>query len=72
MEWARILCETNVDSRTITRVQSALRKSGHNPGPIDGVMGYETSAALKSFQRDNNLAVGGLTYETLKRLGVSL
>ena len=72
MEWRRILCETNVDHRTISRVQSALLKSGHNPGPIDGVLGHRTNAALKSFQRANNLAVGGLTYETMKRLGVSL
>ena len=72
MEWRRILCETNVDKRTITRVQTALRSYGHNPGPIDGILGRQTSAALKSFQRANNLAVGGLTYETLERLRVSL
>ncbi len=72
MEWRRILCETNVDRDTIARVQQALLKAGHNPGPIDGVLGRQTQAALKTFQRQNGLAVGGLTYETIKRLGVGL
>jgi peptidoglycan hydrolase-like protein with peptidoglycan-binding domain len=72
MEWRRILCETNVTPRTIAKVQSALAKAGYNPGSIDGELGSQTHAALKSFQRDHNLAVGGLTYETMQRLGVSL
>lgn len=72
MEWRRILCETNVDAGTISRVQQALLSSGHNPGPIDGVIGWKTNAAIKSFQRQNNLAVGGLTYETMNKLGINL
>ena len=72
MEWRRILCETNVTPRTIAKVQSALAKAGYNPGSIDGELGSQTQTALRSFQRDHNLATGGLTYETMKRLGVSL
>jgi hypothetical protein len=72
MEWRRILCETNVTSDIIKRVQLNLRSTGHDPGRIDGVIGSHTEAALKSYQRSNNLGVGGLTYETLKHMGISL
>ena len=71
MEWRRILCETNVTPDVIKKVQSGLRQSGYDPGPIDGVVGGQTTAALKSYQRSNNLAVGGLTYETMKKMGIS-
>jgi peptidoglycan hydrolase-like protein with peptidoglycan-binding domain len=50
----------------------SLRDAGHNPGRIDGVIGYQTHSALKSYQRANNLAEGGLTYETLRHMNISL
>ena len=72
MEWRRILCETNVMPHIIKRVQMNLRSLGHEPGRIDGVIGSRTESALKSYQRANNLGVGGLTYETLEHMGISL
>ena len=48
MECRRILCETNVDANTIARIQQALLTSGHNPGPIDGVLGWKTQAAVRT------------------------
>jgi hypothetical protein len=72
VEWRRILCETNVNASIIRQVQMSLRDAGHNPGRIDGVIGYQTQSALKSYQRANNLAEGGLTYETLRHMNISL
>lgn len=72
MEWRQILCETNVSTDVVTKVQAALQQAGHNPGPIDGVIGYQTRDALKSYQQKKGLAVGELTYETIKSLGVKL
>jgi len=72
MEWRQILCETNVSTDVITKVQAALQRAGHNPGPIDGVIGYQTRDAMKSYQQKKGLAVGELTYETIKSLGVKL
>lgn len=54
----------------INRVQRALVNAGYNPGPVDGISGPRTLAAIKNFQQDNNLAAGGLTKETLRALGV--
>jgi hypothetical protein len=49
--------------------QQALRDRGHDPGPIDGLMGPRTSAAIRDFQQQENLTVTGqLDAETRARL----
>ena len=55
----------------VRSVQRALRDRGYDPGPIDNVMGSQTKAALTKYQRDNNLPVGQLDFETLNSLGVN-
>lgn len=44
---------------TVKDVQRALSNKGYKPGPVDGIMGRKTNAALKKFQRDNRLAITG-------------
>jgi len=70
LEWRPILCETNTTPQIIADLQRALDKKGYNPGPIDGVIGSETMAAVNAFQKDNKLASGQITLETLKALGI--
>jgi peptidoglycan hydrolase-like protein with peptidoglycan-binding domain len=70
MDWRRILCETNVSPQLISRIQSALRMAGHDPGPIDGVLGQQTRRAVTEYQKKKGLASGELTYRTLESLGV--
>lgn len=70
MEWRTILCETNTTADVVRDIQRALLAKGFNPGPIDGVIGWKTMKALKGYQSKKNLAVGQLTVETLKSLGV--
>lgn len=72
LEWRPVLCETNMTDTTITDIQAALSKKGFNPGAIDGVLGRGTMVAIEKFQKTNNLAQGGITYATLKALGVEL
>ena len=45
---------------TIREIQTALAKAGYLPGPIDGVWGRQTAAALRAFQKDKGLAVDGI------------
>lgn len=71
-EWRQILCETNVTPDVVARIQEALSNAGHNPGPINGELTAQTLAAVREYQVKNNLATGGVTYETLKRLGVAM
>jgi peptidoglycan hydrolase-like protein with peptidoglycan-binding domain len=33
----------------VREVQQALKASGHDPGPIDGILGPRTKAALRSY-----------------------
>ncbi len=56
----------------MTSIQESLLNKGHNPGPIDGIIGPRTLAAVESFQKEKGLAQGGLTINTLKQLGVRL
>ena len=59
------------DAELITKVQSALKDKGLDPGPIDGLMGPRTSSALRDFQIQNDIQVSGkIDKETLRRLGI--
>jgi lipoprotein-anchoring transpeptidase ErfK/SrfK len=43
----------------IVEVQTALVRHGISPGPIDGLMGAQTAAALRAFQQKHSLNVSG-------------
>jgi hypothetical protein len=70
--WKRILCQTNMSQAVIANIQSALNDKGYEAGTPDGLLGNGTKNALDKFQRENNLATGGITYETLNALGIKL
>lgn len=46
-------------SPLIARVQRKLKRLGYDPGPIDGQLGPATRAALRKFQRANNMPPTG-------------
>lgn len=55
----------------IRQAQRALKDKGHDPGPIDGVLGRRTRAALRHYQQAEGLNVTGqLDTETGARLGL--
>jgi peptidoglycan hydrolase-like protein with peptidoglycan-binding domain len=59
-----------VDS-DVRSIQEALKSKGHDPGPIDGIMGPQTQAALNNFQKAQNLPMTGRgDAQTLDKLGV--
>lgn len=70
MEWRPVLCQTNVTPDLIRSLQKALKMASFDPGPIDGVLGQQTLAAIESYQQAKGLPVGGLTLETLEALRV--
>jgi peptidoglycan hydrolase-like protein with peptidoglycan-binding domain len=54
----------------VERAQQALKQMGHDPGPVDGVMGAQTSAALRDYQKAQGLRVTGqLDAATTAKLG---
>ena len=55
----------------VREAQRALRDLGYDPGPIDGIVGPQTHAALAKYQGAENLPVTGeLDSETMARLDV--
>jgi peptidoglycan hydrolase-like protein with peptidoglycan-binding domain len=59
------------EDRNVRAAQQALRDQGSNPGPIDGVMGPRTSAALRDYQTKQGLTASGqLDDATMDKLGV--
>ena len=70
LKWQPVLCKTSMTRVNIKSVQKALKDAGFNPGPIDGIMGWRTKAALNKFQKSNKLSSGALTKETLSALGL--
>jgi hypothetical protein len=55
----------------VRRAQEALRAARFDPGPIDGVMGARTRAAIRAFQTARRLAPSGeLDNATRAALGI--
>lgn len=54
----------------VRQAQTQLKRDGINPGPVDGIYGPRTIAAVKQFQARNNLpqtgALNGLTEQRLQ------
>ena len=60
-------------SGLVLDVQQALAEKGHDPGPIDEIMGPRTRSAVEAFQKASGLPVDGqLDDATLDRLGVPI
>ena len=43
----------------VKSMQQALSGAGHDPGPIDGIAGPQTTAALKAYQKAQGLSASG-------------
>jgi len=73
-DFREVLCESDMTSSTISKIQRALQAAGYDPGPIDNVMGGKTRDALRAYQEANGLEVSvqgnNIPLETLKSLGV--
>jgi peptidoglycan hydrolase-like protein with peptidoglycan-binding domain len=55
----------------VRQAQQALKNQGHDPGPIDGVMGPQTRQALREFQSSNGLQqTGMLDAQTKQKLNI--
>jgi hypothetical protein len=69
VRWTEVLCDSDMSECRISEIQRALYRGGYNPGPIDGIVGQQTMAAVNAFQKDFNLTVADyLTVETVRAL----
>ena len=67
---SRVVCEENLTTDLVTKIQSSLSKAGYNAGPTSGYMNARTLDALQKFQLEKGLPTGGVTLDTLSMLGV--
>jgi len=57
---------------SVTKLQQLLTNEGFNPGPIDGIFGSRTQAAVRAFQQETDLVVDGIVgVRTWTALGVN-
>lgn len=52
-------------NQAVTHLQSQLAARGYDPGPIDGMMGERTRAAIRAYQRDRQMPVDGQVSQAL-------
>lgn len=65
--------EAKAEHKDVMTMQQALKDKGHDPGPIDGVMGPRTKTALREYQKKEGLkATGRWDDETAAKLGVRM
>ncbi|MFZ5782557.1 MAG: peptidoglycan-binding domain-containing protein [Pseudomonadota bacterium] len=46
-------------------VQALLRRLAFNPGPVDGILGPRTTAAIRAYQESRGLEVDGIANQSL-------
>jgi peptidoglycan hydrolase-like protein with peptidoglycan-binding domain len=52
----------------VRALQRSLRAAGHRPGPVDGLYGPLTEAAVERLQRDSGLSVDGIVGPQTRRV----
>lgn len=63
----------DMDAKVVRDIQQALLAAGFDPGPIDGIYGAKTAAAVGAFQQVEGLVVDGeVGQQTSRALGVTL
>ena len=62
---ARPVGMATMDPATVRSVQADLQRRGYNAGPVDGVVGPRTEAAIREYERRNGLPVDGMPSPSL-------
>jgi len=56
----------------VRKIQTKLKNWGYYSGSVDGVYGWQTESAVRSFQKKNGLTVDGIAgTKTLNAMGIS-
>jgi hypothetical protein len=66
-----VVCERDLSTSLVKKVQAALVSAGEDPGTPDGKLGQRTWRAIQSYQASRSLAVRLLSFETIEALGIT-
>ena len=71
-KWSEITCPFGeFNNPSVTEIQKALKKQSYDVA-VTGKFDEQTKRALHEFQRDNMLEEGGITRQTVQRLGIRI
>lgn len=71
-KWLEITCPFGeFNNPSVTEIQKALKKQSYDVA-VTGKFDEQTKRALHEFQRDNMLEEGGITRQTVQRLGIRI
>lgn len=59
-EWPRYYIAKGMSDGNVSIIQTRLSNLGYSIGPIDGIFGENTEAAIKKFQETNHLDIDGI------------
>ena len=71
-QWMEVVCGPDMTKDFVQELQLALVEKGYDLGEsgVNSNLGQETKAALVLYQRENDLPVGQMDFETLASLGI--
>lgn len=70
-EWKEVLCENQITNNLASKIQNSLKDQKFYDAAITSSFDTKTKAALREYQRANNLPIGQLDLETLDALGIN-
>lgn len=66
-----VLSKSGSTGSEVRQIQTKLKNWGYYTGSVDGVYGWQTESAVRSFQKKNGLTVDGIAGEkTLQAMGI--
>lgn len=54
-----------ISTAEVREIQTTLRQLGHDPGPVDGIIGRQTRNAVRAYQASTGLPVDGMVTRDL-------
>jgi len=69
-DWRPVLCGNDLTDLIIDQIQNSLRENNYYNGENTRLIDAKTKASLTRFQKDKNLPIGHLDFETLDMLGI--
>lgn len=66
-----VISRSGSSGEEVRRIQTKLKNWGYYTGAVDGIYGWQTESAVRSFQKKNGLTVDGVAGEkTLEAMGI--
>ena len=72
LEWKEVVCESDITTALINRIQDRLRELKYYEDVNTGELNQFTKDAIIKFQKENKLPIGQLDFETLDVMSIGV